>query len=73
MSVEKLVAGGAGFARRSTGEPVFVRGALPGDEVQLREVSVRKGYSEAKAWDLVSPSRERRNGALPLRQSLWRL
>lgn len=65
MSVEKLVAGGAGFARRSTGEPVFVRGALPGDEVQLREVSVRKGYSEAKAWDLVSPSRERRAAPCP--------
>jgi 23S rRNA (uracil1939-C5)-methyltransferase len=65
VSIEKLVAGGAGFARRSSGEPVFVRGALPGDEVQLREVSVRKGYSEAKAWALVSPSPDRRDAPCP--------
>lgn len=59
LTIEKLVAGGAGFARSPNGEPVFVRGALPGDSIRA-EVSKRKGFCEAKQWSLVSPSPDRR-------------
>lgn len=60
LTVEKLAAGGSGFARRSTGEPVFVRGALPGDLVLVRELKARNGYSEAREWQLLRPSPDRR-------------
>lgn len=61
VTVEKIIAGGSGFARRNGGEPVFIRGALPGDQVELGELAVHKGYSEARSWTIVSPSPERRN------------
>ncbi len=60
LSVEKLVAGGSGFSRRVDGEPVFIRGALPGDIVEVTELTRRKGYSDARSWTLVSPSPDRR-------------
>ncbi len=60
LTVEKLVAGGAGFGRRDDGEPVFIRGALPGDAVEIRELVVHKGYSDARTWHIVSPSPNRR-------------
>lgn len=61
LTIEKLVAGGAGFARSTGGEPVFVRGALPGDAVRVDEVRQRKGYVDAMRWTLVSASPDRRS------------
>ncbi len=60
LSVEKLVAGGSGFSRRVDGEPVFIRGALPGDIVEVTALTRRKGYSDARSWTFVSPSPDRR-------------
>lgn len=60
LTIEKLIAGGSGFARRASGEPVFVRGGLPGDTITLTSWEARKGYALAKTWSLVSPSPERR-------------
>jgi 23S rRNA (uracil1939-C5)-methyltransferase len=60
VTIEKLAAGGSGFARRASGEPLFVPGALPGDGVVVRQLRSHKGYGEALAWDLVSPSSDRR-------------
>src|SRR5690606_40681773 len=65
LTIEKLAAGGAGFSRRSAGEPVFVRGALPGDVISLRAMRQHRGYSEANAWELERPSPQRRAAPCP--------
>src|SRR5690606_3487832 len=52
LQVEKLAPGGEGFGRRANGEPVFVPGGLPGDEVTLRQLRVERGYSRATEWTL---------------------
>lgn len=65
LVIDKIVAGGAGFGHRTSGEPVFVRGALPGDQVRLRTLTVERGYSRAKDWTIAQPSTERRTSPCP--------
>lgn len=65
VTVEKLAAGGAGFARREGGEPLFIRGALPGDTISVQQLRSRKGYAEVLRWDLVEPSPDRRSAPCP--------
>lgn len=65
LQVEKLAPGGEGFGRRANGEPVFVPGGLPGDEVTLRQLRVERGYSRATEWTLARPSSDRRTPPCP--------
>lgn len=60
VHVEKVIAGGLGFARKSDGEPVFLRGAVPGDRVELQTLEKHKGYSRARQYRLTQPSPARR-------------
>jgi 23S rRNA (uracil1939-C5)-methyltransferase len=60
LRVERLVAGGLGFGRRSSGEPVFVRGAVPGDLVYVDTVQKYPGYSRAHTYHLTQASPNRR-------------
>jgi 23S rRNA (uracil1939-C5)-methyltransferase len=60
LNVDKIVAGGLGFARRHNGESVFVRGAVPGDEVELQRLERHTGYSQAQQFRILQPSPDRR-------------
>lgn len=48
------------MARLEDGRPVFVTGALPGDELDLGPLAEKKGYARALSWDLRTPSTDRR-------------
>jgi 23S rRNA (uracil1939-C5)-methyltransferase len=57
--VEKLVYGGSGLARLSTGQAVFVSGVLPGERAVVRVRRKRKGFFEADLVEVITPSRDR--------------
>lgn len=59
VTIDKLVPGGAGFARLPDGRPAFVDGALPGDRVRVDAWSAKQGYVEATEFTLETPSAER--------------
>lgn len=56
--IETLAYGGRGIARRD-GYVVFVNGGLPGDKVRARVTKSKKGYAEANAIEMISPSPDR--------------
>ncbi|MBI3610573.1 MAG: 23S rRNA (uracil(1939)-C(5))-methyltransferase RlmD [Nitrospirae bacterium] len=58
MPIEKLVDGGFGLGRWE-GRIVFVPGACPGEDVQARVTSVKKGYAEAELQTILKPSPDR--------------
>lgn len=58
-SIEKLVPGGAGMARRSDGRVGFAQGALPGDSIHIEAAREHKGHVEAERWTLVTAGPER--------------
>jgi 23S rRNA (uracil1939-C5)-methyltransferase len=57
--IEKLVHGGNGLARLSTGQVVLVPGVLPGERVVVFIRKKRKGVLEAALVKILSPSIER--------------
>jgi len=65
LTIEKLVHGGRGLARRE-GAPVFVGGALEGERVEAVVTAVRKGYLEAALARVVAPSPDRIEAPCPL-------
>jgi 23S rRNA (uracil1939-C5)-methyltransferase len=65
LTIEKLVHGGRGLARRE-GTPVFVGGALAGERVEAVVTAVRKGYLEAALARVVAPSPDRIEAPCPL-------
>jgi 23S rRNA (uracil1939-C5)-methyltransferase len=58
LRVDSLAFGGSGVARHD-GFVVFVRRALPGDVVLARVTKVKRGFAEAIAERVVSPSGDR--------------
>ena len=58
IPIEKLVDGGAGLGRWE-GRVVFVPGACPGEAVQARITTVKKGYAEAQLQKVLTPSPDR--------------
>lgn len=60
IRIEKLVPGGEGFGHLPDGRPVFVPGALPGDEVGAAELTEKRQYARAERFQLLEPSPERR-------------
>lgn len=60
IRIEKLVPGGEGFGRLSDGRPVFVPGALPGDEVEVTELLDRRQFARAQQFRLEVLGPERR-------------
>lgn len=57
--IEKLVPGGAGFARLPDGRSLFVEGALPGDRVRVLSIEEKKGYARAQRFELLAPGPDR--------------
>jgi 23S rRNA (uracil1939-C5)-methyltransferase len=58
LVVDSLAHGGNGVARRD-GYVVFVAGAVPGDRVRAVVGKAKKAYAEARAVELLEPSRDR--------------
>ncbi len=59
LTIDKLVHGGDGFGRLESGEVVFVRGAVPGD---VLEVALKKGPGKTKRGviqRIITPSPDR--------------
>lgn len=59
VQIEKLVIGGSGLGRLPDGKVVLVPYVLPGEEVDLRPVSQKKNYVEARAVKVLQPSADR--------------
>ena len=58
LRVDSLAYGGNGVARHN-GFVVFVRRALPGDTVRARVTKVKRGFAEAVAEEVLTPSPDR--------------
>ena len=58
ITIEKLVQGGRGLARRD-GQVLLVRGAIPGETVSVKGGAKRKGVQEATVVGIVNPSPDR--------------
>src|SRR5437879_5622504 len=58
LTVDSLAYGGNGVARLN-GFVVFVRRGLPGDTVRARVTKVKRGWAEALATDVITPSPQR--------------
>src|SRR5713226_7871851 len=58
LTVDSLAYGGNGVARLN-GFVVFVRRGLPGDTVRARVTKVKRGWAEALATDVITPSAQR--------------
>jgi len=72
LVVESLAHGGAGVAR-ADGYVVFVRGAVPGDRVRARVTKSKRSFGEAEAVDLLEPSAERVEPAVPHPGAPWQV
>lgn len=69
VTIDKLVPGGAGFARLPDGRSVFVDGALPGDRVRVEEWIVKKSYVEAGKFRLELAGPERVPAPCPIAEA----
>src|SRR5713226_5116255 len=58
LTVDSLAYGGNGVARLN-GFVVFVRRGLPGDTVRARVTKVKRGWAEALATEVLTPSAQR--------------
>lgn len=54
--IERLVAGGSGLARESSGRVVLVDGALPGETVRVEVTRSKKRLAEGCAVEVLDPS-----------------
>src|SRR6266511_2788719 len=58
LTIDSLAYGGNGVARHD-GFVVFVRRGLPGDTVRARVTKVKRGWAEATATEILTPSPQR--------------
>jgi 23S rRNA (uracil1939-C5)-methyltransferase len=72
LRVESLAHGGAGVAR-ADGYVVFVRGAVPGDRVRARITKSKRSFGEADPVELLEPSPERVEPAVPHPGAPWQV
>jgi 23S rRNA (uracil1939-C5)-methyltransferase len=59
VRAEKMAAGGDAIARIADGRVAFVRGALPGELVEIAIVQSKKDFVRAEVLDVVEPSMHR--------------
>jgi 23S rRNA (uracil1939-C5)-methyltransferase len=72
LTVERLAYGGAGVAR-ANGYVVFVRGGVPGDRVRARVTKAKRSFAEADSVELLEPSPERVEPAVPHPGAPWQV
>jgi 23S rRNA (uracil1939-C5)-methyltransferase len=59
LTIERVVAGGAGLARLADGKVAFVDGALPGETVDVGLEEDRHDFARARLLDVLQPSPHR--------------
>ncbi|MEO6698065.1 MAG: 23S rRNA (uracil(1939)-C(5))-methyltransferase RlmD [Paraperlucidibaca sp.] len=59
LTVTKLAHDGRGIAHKSDGKLVFVDGALPGEQVQVKLTNVLKKFDEGRAIEVLNASSDR--------------
>lgn len=59
IQVDKLVPGGDGFARLTSGEVLFIQGGVPGDRIRVRSAERRRGVLRTSDYELLAPSPDR--------------
>ena len=64
VTVDRLIAGGDGFARHE-GIPIFIARAAPGDRLRVRLVERRPDYGRAEIVEILSPGPGRREPPCP--------
>lgn len=69
VTIDKLVPGGAGFARLPDGRSAFIDGALPGDRVSVEAWATKKGYVEASRFRLETAGPERVEPPCPIAEA----
>jgi len=60
LKIEKIINGGAGFARLPNGSVCFVEGALPNETVEIKIIEQKKDFSKAVATKILEPHKKRR-------------
>jgi len=60
LKIEKIINGGAGFARLPNGSVCFVEGALPNESVEIKITEQKKDFSKAVATKILEPHKKRR-------------
>lgn len=65
-TIEKLVPGGAGFARRADGSAAFAHGVAPGERIRVNQLRSRKGYTEAVSFALLTRAEARVEPSCPV-------
>ena len=68
LRAERYIAGGEAMAHEPDGKVVFVRGAVPGDEVLATTTERKGGWSRAVVAEVVEPSPERVEAPCPQRR-----
>lgn len=68
LRAERYIAGGEAMAHEPDGKVVFVRGAVPGDEVRATTTERKGGWSRAVVDEVVAPSPERVGAPCPQRR-----
>jgi 23S rRNA (uracil1939-C5)-methyltransferase len=67
--IDRLVPGGAGFLRLSSGQGAFAPGALPGERIRVELAEDHGGYLRAKRWHLLEASPDRVEPSCPVQGS----
>jgi 23S rRNA (uracil1939-C5)-methyltransferase len=67
VTIEKLVQGGRGLARRN-GQVLLVRGVIPGETISVEGGARRKGVQEAAVLGIMKPSPDRIAAPCPVYQ-----
>lgn len=65
LRVERVVAGGDGLARETSGRVVFVPGALPGEQVRVGLGDERRDHARASVVEVLEASPHRREPPCP--------
>jgi len=60
LKIEKIINGGAGFARLPNGSVCFVEDALPNELVEIKITKQKKDFSKAIATKILEPNKSRR-------------
>jgi 23S rRNA (uracil1939-C5)-methyltransferase len=68
-TIEKLVPGGAGFLRLSSGQGAFAPGALPGERIRVDLAEDHQTYLQATRWHLLEASPDRVQPVCPVQAS----
>src|SRR3712207_5839958 len=72
LTVDALAHGGSGVARLD-GFVVFVQGAVPGDRVRAAVTKSKRGYAEARVFELLDASAERIEPRAPHPGAPWQV